>query len=162
MPSVERKKEIIPKKASNISEKRLELRELEDFLEKRGLRLTKRRFAIFQALLNEEGHLTAEELHAKLKDSYPRLGSATVYRALKLLVASGIVAERRFGEAISYEFIREGAHHDHFICVNCGAVIEFENSEIERLQEEEAKKIGFGISSHHLDVFGVCKKCSKG
>jgi Fur family ferric uptake transcriptional regulator len=90
------------------------------------------------------------------------LGRATVYRTLKLLTGANIASSVSFGTgANKFECTLDHSHHDHLICTQCGAVIEFYNPVIEKMQEKVAKKHGFVFEKHRLDIFGLCKKCRK-
>ena len=100
------------------------------------------------------------ELLAKVRASDPRVGYATVYRTLKLLTECGVANERRFGDGLTrYELADETTHHDHLICTGCEKIVEFENEEIERLQEEVATRNGFTIKTHRLELYGLCARC---
>jgi Fur family ferric uptake transcriptional regulator len=88
----------------------------------------------------------------------PRVGYATVYRTLKLLQDSGLASSRQFDDGQTrYEVA--GAHHDHLICVKCGLILEFENDEIERLQEAMAAELGgFRVLRHKHELYCLCPK----
>ena len=93
----------------------------------------------------------------------PRVGYATVYRTVRLLRESGLAAERHFhdGEA-RFENVEEQHHHDHLICERCGRIVEFANDEIEALQERVAHELGFVISRHKMELYGICGACRTG
>jgi Fur family ferric uptake transcriptional regulator len=88
----------------------------------------------------------------------PKVGYATVYRTLKLLMDSGLASSRQFEDGQTrYEVA--GAHHDHLICVKCGLILEFENDEIERLQEQMAASLGgFQVLRHKHELYCLCPK----
>jgi Fe2+ or Zn2+ uptake regulation protein len=94
------------------------------------------------------------------RDEIAGIGFSTVYRTMKLLCESGLVSERHFrdGEAL-YENVSE--HHDHCICTSCGKIIEFENEKIEELQEAVARKFGFRLVTHKMELYGLCAECRK-
>ncbi len=90
----------------------------------------------------------------------PKIGLATVYRTLALLTESGLAAELDFGDGQKrYEHNYHHAHHDHMICTQCGKIIEFQHPLIEKLQEDVAREHGFEMTTHKLDMFGICKEC---
>jgi Fur family ferric uptake transcriptional regulator len=92
-----------------------------------------------------------------------KIGYATVYRTLKLLLDSGLAAERKFEDGQTrYEHADPEEHHDHLICLSCGDILEFEEERIEALQNEVAKKFGFEVVNHNLELYGYCEKCKKG
>ena len=132
---------------------------LDEYLAKSGLKQSKQRNIIIEYFLDLDDHVSAEDLHAYAKDQGASAGMATIYRTLNLLKDAGLVEQKQFadGKAV-FELNRPDAHHDHLICTQCGKVIEFESDEIERLQEEVAKKYGMKLTHHSLDLFGVCVK----
>lgn len=128
-------------------------------MEKLGLRSTAQRRLVTDMFFRSRGHLSIEELLALVRKEEPGVGYATVYRTLKLLASSGVAYERHFGDGISrYEIAHEDEHHDHLICTDCGKIVEFENDEIERLQHEVAKRQGFRITRHKLELYGECTR----
>ena len=89
------------------------------------------------------------------------LSKATVYRTLALLKESKILEEQDFGDGKHlYETALERKHHDHFVCIKCGDILEFENDDIEKLQDAEARKKKFKIVYHSLKLFGFCGACA--
>ncbi len=132
---------------------------LQTYLERRGLRRTKQRDAIIETFLGSpEEHLTSDELHRRVAAEHPNIGLATVYRTLKLFVEAGVASERSFRDGVSRYEVRQ-PHHDHLICTSCDAILEFENEEIERLQEKVAQEFGFVLTAHRLELYGLCRGC---
>jgi Fur family ferric uptake transcriptional regulator len=131
---------------------------LRDHLAKHGLKVTKQREVILDAFLGME-HVTAEQLYRMLGRHRPHIGLATIYRTLNLLCDSGIAQERHFGSQTHYDNVVNKRHHDHMICTQCGTITEFENCDIERLQEQVAAKHGFTITTHKLELYGLCRHC---
>lgn len=131
-----------------------------DFLEKKDLKLTSQRRTILHEAIAARGHFPAEKLLKLCKKKDPTISKATVYRTLTLLKDSKILEEQDFGEDKKYYELALGhKHHDHFICIKCGKIIEFENEAIEKLQSLEAKKSSFKVVYHSLKLFGYCKNC---
>ena len=92
----------------------------------------------------------------------PKVGYATVYRTMKLLTDAGIAAARQFGDGQTRFEVSDEAdhHHDHLICAECGLILEFENPEIEKLQDKMADELGgFRVVRHKLELYGLCKNC---
>ncbi|MFY9550527.1 MAG: transcriptional repressor [Thermoanaerobaculia bacterium] len=141
----------------------MEKRELTIFrkyLERRGLKLTAERQALFDEIFSRHEHLEADELLVRLRSKHKKISRATIYRTLELLVDSGIVGRVRIGEAgYRYERLRAGDHHDHLICDHCGRVIEFFEAKIEELQDEVAERYGFVLLSHSHQMRGICRAC---
>jgi len=111
-----------------------------------------------------EGHLSIDELYAAVKRKNPRVGYATVYRTLKLLKESGLAAERHFDDGQArFEAIEEAAPpHDHIICERCGKIVEFASRELERLEERIGRFLGFVVSRHRMELYGICADCREG
>ena len=134
-----------------------------EFLRRRKLKTTHQREAIVDIFLRTQGHISIEELLARVRRKHPRVGYATVYRTLKLLADSGLAAARQFGDGQTrYEVMSEGhGHHDHLVCVHCGLILEFENDTIEQLQDEMADRLGgFKLVRHKLELYGLCPKAA--
>lgn len=136
--------------------------QLSEYLAVQGLKSTIQRDAILKLFVDAGEHLSAEELYERVKKRYPGIGYATVYRTLKLLAGAGMAEERRFEDGFTrYEFKATEGHHDHLICTGCGDIVEFENEQIEILQRNVAKKNGFHVQSHKLEIYGLCSSCHK-
>lgn len=132
----------------------------DEFVKKKGLKNSEQRRQILKTFLKTEEHLTVEELHRLVKKKNPSIGTATVYRTLKLLRECGLCREIKLDDGASrYEHLYGHDHHDHLVCESCGRLIEVVDPEIERLQEKLAKKNGFKITSHKLEIYGICNKC---
>ncbi len=142
--------------------KRTKKKAFRDFITQKGLKSTRQRDIILDAFLSSERHMSIEDLYLKLRAKHPSIGYATVYRTLKLFAESGIAREIHFGDGQTrYEHVAEGEHHDHLVCTHCGAIAEFENETIEKLQDEVAKSHDFVIETHKLELYGICAKCRK-
>lgn len=130
------------------------------FIRDKGLKSTRQRDDIAHWFFGLKGHLSADAIYRAVKRSSPGLGFSTVYRTMKLLCEAGLVSERHFrdGEAL-YENV--STHHDHCICTACGKIIEFENHKIEELQEAVARKFGFRLVSHKMELYGLCADCAR-
>lgn len=142
--------------------KRAKKKQFHDFVSAKGLKSTRQRDMILECFLSSDSHLSTEDLYLKVRAKNPSIGYATVYRTLKLFAESGIAREIHFGDGQTrYEHVAEGEHHDHLICTRCGAVQEFENEAIEKLQQEVAAQFGFAVESHKMELYGICSKCRK-
>ena len=131
------------------------------FLEQKDLKLTSQRRTILREAIHAKGHFSADELLEFSKKADPTISKATVYRTLALLKEGKILEEHDFGEGHKlYERATGRKHHDHFVCVKCGRIIEFENDHIEKLQDSEAKRHTFKVVYHSLKLFGFCKSCA--
>ncbi|MBV7377960.1 Fur family transcriptional regulator [Maritimibacter dapengensis] len=118
-----------------------------------GLRITGPRKAILKVLEDSSDHPDVEELHRRVKRVHPGINIATVYRTLNVLSEHDLIERHSFDDGRTrYETIPE-EHHDHFIDIDTGEVVEFVSEEIEAMQEEIARRHGFEIVSHRLDIF---------
>ena len=128
------------------------------YIQESGLKTTKQRNTIIAVFFRLRGHISVEELLVEVKKANPRIGYATVYRTLHLLVQSGLVQERRFGDGLArYEGHSEVEHHDHMICLECGQISEFFNPRLEEIQGQLAEENNFQIYRHRLELYGACK-----
>jgi Fur family transcriptional regulator, ferric uptake regulator len=129
-----------------------------DYLAAKRLNTTAQREAIVDQFFKTRDHISIDELLSRVRRRAPKVGYATVYRTLKLLVESGLAVERQFGDGQArFEVI--GDHHDHLICTKCGLILEFEDDEIERLQERIAQRLGgFSVTRHRHELYGLCPK----
>lgn len=133
------------------------------YLKEKDLKLTAQRELILETFLKHHGHVSAEELFQKAREKQAHVGFATVYRTLKHLTQCGLARELDFGDGrIQYEPELGHQHHDHMICTKCGTYIEFLNPQIEELQEQVSRGHGFKITSHRMQLYGLCQKCQKG
>ena len=133
---------------------------LEDYITKNKLKITRQRRVVLNIFAKCEEHISAEELYKIVSGADPKIGLATIYRTLALLTRSGLASELDFGDGQKrYEHKFMHTHHDHMICTECGKIIEFTHPIIEKMQEDVAKKNGFTITSHKLDIYGKCKEC---
>jgi Fur family ferric uptake transcriptional regulator len=148
------------KKSKAVDEKLLQEKEaaFAQFIQDQGLKTTRQRNTIVSVFFRLRGHISVEELLVEVKKVNPRIGYATVYRTLHLLVESGLVEERRFGDGLArYEGHSDVEHHDHMICLECGQISEFYNPRLEALQEQLAEENNFQIYRHRLELYGACK-----
>ncbi len=131
------------------------------YMKGEGLKLTRQRQVILEAFLEADRHIAVDELVQEVRRRDSGIGHATVYRAIKLFVDAGLAHERNFSDgAAQYEPAEadDEAHHDHLICTRCGAILEFEHEEIERLQEEVAARFGFQLTDHRMELYGECAR----
>ncbi|MBL3519046.1 Fur family transcriptional regulator [Aliarcobacter lanthieri] len=139
------------------------INDLRRIVKQKGLKYTEQREIVLSILLHANDHLTAEEIYNQIKKEYPKsnVGIATVYRALSFLEEVDLIASINFGtEGKKYESNMK-SHHDHLICTECNSIIEFVDDEIEKRQEKIAKANKFKISSHSMQLYGICENCQK-
>lgn len=126
----------------------------EKLLRDAGLRITKPRRIILQILAETDGHPDAARIHEKAVAMDSRISLATVYRTMRALEESGAIQRHAFGDGPArFESSGEG-HHDHLIDMDTGKVVEFSDPRIEALQEEIARRLGYEIVHHRLELYG--------
>jgi len=124
------------------------------------LKNTKQRMQILETLFENEGHTNIDDIYQLVKKKNPKIGYATVHRTLSLLKKLGIVEATKIGnQKILYEHKYAHSHHDHIICTKCGKIIEVASEELEKLQNQIAKKNKFKILDKKLIIYGLCDKC---
>jgi Fur family ferric uptake transcriptional regulator len=125
-----------------------------------GMRMTDQRRIIARVLGAAKDHPDVEELHRRAVAVDANISIATVYRTVRLLEEAGIVQRHDFLDGRSrYEEAKED-HHDHLIDMNTGQVVEFVDEEIERLQETIARRLGYDLVGHRLELYGVKREKS--
>jgi Fur family ferric uptake transcriptional regulator len=130
------------------------------FLRDHRLPITRQRDLIAQTVLLAEDHLSVEGIRRRLREKGERVGTATVYRTLEVLLESGLVRAQDFGEGFKrYEPMPAQAHHEHLICERCGRVVEFQNERLERMLPVIADEHGFQHDRHRVEIYGVCREC---
>ncbi len=117
--------------------------------------MTGQRRVIARVLSESDDHPDVEAVHRRATRVDPKISIATVYRTVRLFEEASILERHDFGDGRArYEEAAED-HHDHLIDIESGEVIEFHNEEIEKLQEEVARKLGFRLVDHRLELFGM-------
>jgi Fur family ferric uptake transcriptional regulator len=132
-----------------------EKRDIEALCSAKGMRMTEQRRVIARVLAASEDHPDVEELYRRCAKVDDRISISTVYRTVRLFEDSGIIERHDFREGRArYETAPE-AHHDHLINLRSGEVIEFQSEEIEQLQAEVARRLGYKLVDHRLELYAV-------
>ena len=135
----------------------MEVSRIEQVCIKNGLKMTDQRRVIARVLSDAVDHPDVEEVHRRSNAINPKISVATVYRTVRLFVDEEIIERHDFGDGRGrYEEATED-HHDHLIDLNSGKVIEFQNLEIERLQQAIAKEHGMSLVGHRLELYCVAE-----
>lgn len=124
-----------------------------------GLKVTSQRLLILETIRSGTSHFTAQDIFEFVIQKNPDVGFATVYRFLRNLTDRQFVSEVRMGGMPARYEWAEKDHHDHLTCTSCSKIVEFENTEIERLQLAVAKQYGFKLTHHVLELYGLCPAC---
>ena len=130
------------------------------YLTKNHLKRSEQRDVILDTFLRSDRHLSVDDLLQMVQKRRADIGRTTVYRTLKLLQAAGLAQELHLDGESRFERDYKREHHDHFICKSCGAIFEFVNPDIERIQDEIAADIGFAIEGHRHQIYGFCRNCT--
>lgn len=127
-------------------------------LKKAGLKATLPRIRILEIMEESaDKHMSAEDIYKSLLDAGEEVGLATVYRVLTQFESAGLVIRHNFDSGHSVFEIDRGGHHDHMVCLKTGKVIEFQNEEIEALQQKIAEQHGFTLQDHSLVLYVMPK-----
>lgn len=130
------------------------------YLRDHQLPVTRQRDQIANVVLAADGHLSVDEIERVLRERNVRVGTATVYRTLDVLVRAGVARAHNFGEGFKrYEPAPAQAHHEHLICERCGKVMEFSNERLERMIPIIADEHSFQVRRHRVELYGICKEC---
>jgi Fur family transcriptional regulator, ferric uptake regulator len=137
------------------------LERFEEFLQAKGKRITKQRRVIIEQVASRHEHFDADQLLADLRNNPEagKVGRATVYRALRQLVAAGLLHEMELGGRAVYEHDYGYPQHDHLHCQDCDKLIEFSSEELIRIRDAVAREHQFRVTGHRLIVSGVCSDC---
>ncbi|MFD1431030.1 Fur family transcriptional regulator [Lacticaseibacillus mingshuiensis] len=124
------------------------------------IRVTPQREAIIKYLIASEAHPTAETIYAALSPRFPHMSVATVYNNLRILSDLDLIEEMNSNDvATHFDFPLQP--HYHAICSNCGKIVDFTYDRFTDVEQVAAKKTGFAVSGHHLEVYGLCPDCQK-
>ena len=133
---------------------------IEELCAKNGVKITHQRRIIAEVISESKDHPDANEVFMRSNKIDSRISLATVYRTIKIFEENNVLNRIDFGgKRARYEELDENAHHDHLIDVDSGEIIEFLDEEIEELQAKIAKKLGYQLVDHRMELFG--KKISK-
>ena len=131
-----------------------------------GYKLTPQREITLKVLLeNEKDHLSAEDVFMLVRQKFPEIGLATVYRTLELLAELHIVQKMNFGDGVARFDLRQEGHdhmHHHLVCRVCGALEEIQDDWLVELEQRVANEYGFKVTDHRLDFMGVYQTCKNG
>ena len=128
---------------------------LERLCIQKGMKMTGQRRVIARVLSESEDHPDVEAVYRRASEHDPKISIATVYRTVRLFEEASILDRHDFGDGRArYEEVPE-EHHDHLIDIRSGRVLEFQDTEIEQLQERIAERLGYKLVGHRLELYGV-------
>lgn len=124
-----------------------------------GYRLTEPRRAVAQLIAEHEGHFTAADLVAHARSRHLRLGRATVFRALDVLVELNAIERIDLPSGTHAYVVCEPLHHHHVVCSRCGRVTDIADEGLRAVVLEVARRTGYRVDEHRLELFGLCPAC---
>lgn len=137
-------------------------------LKAKGLKVTTQRIVILEVLEDRPNeHLTAEEIYECVKEKYPEIGLATVYRTIQLLSELNLIDKLNLDDGyVRYEIGKQESgvpchHHHHLICLGCGKVLTFQDDLLETLESKIQNAMEFKIQDHEVKFYGYCAECQK-
>ncbi|MCP1101772.1 Fur family ferric uptake transcriptional regulator [Aequitasia blattaphilus] len=135
-------------------------------LKEKGLKITQQRLIVLEVLASQKDkHLSAEDIYELVREDYPDIGLATIYRTVQLLYEMKLVDRISLDDGYTrYEIaqtsLEEGVHHHHhLICKECGKVTPFKDDRLDSLEDFIEEETGFHVLDHELKFYGVCKEC---
>lgn len=141
--------------------------QIKDLLKQNGLKVTTQRITILEVLNDRpDSHLTAEEIYDYVKERYPEIGLATVYRTIQMFSELNVIDKLNLDDGyVRYEIgnleqKKVGHHHHHLICLDCGNVYAFQDDLLETLEGRIQETLGFSVVDHEVKLYGHCKQCS--
>ena len=132
---------------------------LDVYIKTNKIKKSSKRTTILKVLQKLKGHFDINELYKESKKQDPSIGVATIYRAVKIFKACGLLDEHNFDGKQKFEFSYKKAHHDHLACIECNTIIEFHHPLIEKYQDEIACFYKFFVDSHEMIIYGICREC---
>lgn len=131
-------------------------------LGERGYKLTPQRRAALEVFTENKGkHLSTEDIYVLIKEKYPKIGIATVYRTLQLFEQLGIINRLSFDDGCNrYELAGEEEDHHHLVCLSCGRIQEVQEDLLGHLEKKIEEKTHFRVVNHRVKFFGYCEKCA--
>jgi Fur family ferric uptake transcriptional regulator len=131
-------------------------------LKQHGYKITPQRRAVLNVISLSRDHLTPAAIYEKIHHEHPKVGLVTVYRTLDILADLGLICEvHAGGNCRSYLMRRPSEHHHHLICSDCGAVEDFTDCDLSKLEQRLSKETSFDIEGHLLEFTGRCRDCRK-
>ena len=139
-----------------------ELKKFKSILKDENLKMTPQRVEVFRQVCDSNEHQESEEIFISLRKRDVSVSRATVYRTMDILYQHDLVQRMDIGDGKwRYEHWLDCHQHDHLICIRCGTIVEFINTQIEEIQNDVAEKFDYELVRHVHQLFGLCKQCRK-
>ncbi len=130
-------------------------------LRKQGMRATPQRAIIFEVIEKMDGHITVEEIYAKVQQVNSYISLATVYRTLELLQELHLITPSNLGGSQTYFALKGHGRHHHLVCLKCNGIAEFSDDIFDAIRSPLAQEYGFEVHTNHMSLFGVCRQCGE-
>ena len=131
-------------------------------LQENDYKLTNARKMVLEVLFHEKEHLTSAEIIDKVGENNPKIGRASIFRALELFTELGIIHPSNYeGQVPRYVVMEENGHHAHLVCSQCKTVVDLGSCRLEGILDEFAEENHFEISGHLLELYGLCEECAR-
>jgi Fur family peroxide stress response transcriptional regulator len=128
-------------------------------LKQHGYRITPQRAAILRIFASSADHPSIEQVYDQIKEQFPMMSLATVYKTVAMLKNQGEILELAFANGSTHYDGNHPYPHPHLICIRCNRIIDTEGLSLEKFALEMAKKNGYRLITHRLDIFGICPSC---
>lgn len=135
------------------------IHEILELLQKQGYRATEQRRIILEAVVEHQGHFTANDVLAEVQSKAPYIGRATIFRNLELLTRLGLLSRVHEIDGCHGYVLCDNSHHHHLVCSECGLVVNILNCDLAEQTRELSILTQFRIDSHRLEYFGICGPC---
>jgi Fur family peroxide stress response transcriptional regulator len=129
-------------------------------LREQGHRLTPQRMAVIKTLVGSEEHLSAEQIHERVKADFPMTSLATIYKTVAVLKEMGEILELGFSDG-GNRYEGKPHPHPHLVCIRCKKISDVEVAALDALPQQVAQSTGYRIVGHRFDFFGLCPQCQK-
>ncbi|MDR1996807.1 MAG: transcriptional repressor [Candidatus Margulisbacteria bacterium] len=141
---------------------REEIKILADYIAENALRNTHQRYDVLDVFINAEGHFSIDELHELVRKKYPRVSYSSTFRAMQVIEKAGLAARLRDVDGVfRFEHFYKHQNHAHLVCTSCGQIIEYDNSEIIKLQKKIAARYKFKPTGFGAKIRGICQRCQR-
>ncbi|MBI2888031.1 MAG: transcriptional repressor [Chloroflexi bacterium] len=130
-------------------------------LRDRGYRVTLQRSIIMETLEGLAGHVSVEDIYARVRERFPQVNISTVYRTLELMEEAGLAVHTHFDDGVAKWHRAEEGAHQHLVCRRCGQELELDLDVVEPLAEQLRARYGFQPDIAHFAIVGVCRSCSE-